>query len=84
LAAEAQNSSVPCESFVYDRSVFSNTLTMDLNLVCDDGEYKQRLLGTLVSRSATQCDKIWAKFASFFTILDATKPANDQIFYKLL
>jgi hypothetical protein len=38
-----------CESYVYNRDVFTNTITMDLDLVCEDGDYKQRLLGTLVT-----------------------------------
>ena len=38
---------VPCESYVYDRTLFPETLTTHLNLVCDQ-ESKARLLGTIM------------------------------------
>jgi hypothetical protein len=49
-----QNVTMECEAFVYSRETFSNTITMDLNLVCDAGEHLQHLLGTLVSPLLTQ------------------------------
>ena len=39
---------VPCDKFVYDKSVFIATLTTELDLVCEDGDSKQRLLGSMM------------------------------------
>jgi hypothetical protein len=45
-----QSNPIDCEDFIYERGMFTDTITMDLNLVCDGGgDFKQHFLGTLVT-----------------------------------
>ena len=37
----------PCEEYIYDRSIFEETLTTELDLVCND-EYKVHFIGTVM------------------------------------
>ncbi len=41
------NTTVPCQHFVYDRTIFKETITTQLDLVCEE-EYKPKLIGTIL------------------------------------
>jgi hypothetical protein len=41
------NLTVPCSKFIYDESIFEETLTTKLDLVCGNS-YKIELLGTIL------------------------------------
>ncbi len=43
-----QDDIVKCDSYIYDKETFTDTLVMEHNLVCD-AEWKQNVMGSFVS-----------------------------------
>jgi hypothetical protein len=43
-----QDEIVKCDSYIYDKETFTDTLVMEHNLVCD-AEWKQNVMGSFVS-----------------------------------